>query len=354
MPRVHTGKGKGKVGRVARRSAFTALALAAGLVLIGAAWVTYTQLALSVRESQSAEKLAAGRGRWVATPDASLYVQEWGDPAAPVMLLTHGTGAWSGTWFTLPATLAAAGWHVVAVDLPPFGLSTTLGQRKTVDYSRAAQATRISSLIDTLPKPVTLVGHSFGAGPALEAAMRSGDSLRQLVLVDPALGLGPLGEPPHCDTDSELGGPLAVRALRTSLVGATATWPGLSATLLRQFVHRKEVVTEQLVSAYQIPFARESFSARLGDWAAGFARASCESAESLDPAKLATWSQAGPQIALIWGEEDTITPIAQGKALQRWMPNAKMTTLPGVGHIPHIENPEAFAAALLAATHPAR
>jgi pimeloyl-ACP methyl ester carboxylesterase len=140
-----------------------------------------------------------------------------------------------------------------------------------------------------------------------------------------------------------------VRPLRTTLVGATATWPGLSATLLRQFVHRKEVVTDQIVPAYQIPFARESFSARLGDWAASFAKASCEPADSLDTVKLAKWSKDGLRIALVWGEEDTITPIAQGRALQRWMTGASLITLPGVGHIPHIESADAFAATLLSA-----
>ncbi len=326
---------------------FAVLVLAAGVIFVGSAWVAYTQLALALRETQSVEQLAAGRGRWVQVDDAKLYIQEWGDPAGPVMLLVHGTAAWSGTWFSLPDSLVAAGWRVVAVDLPPFGLSQTSGRRASVDYSRVAQAKRILSLIDSLGGPVTLVGHSFGAGPALEAAVRSGSKLRQLVLVDPALGLEPNGEPPRCDAGAESGGLLAVRPLRTVLIGATATWPGLTGTFLRRFVHRKEVVTEQLVPAYQIPFARKSFTASLGDWAASFVQASCESAESLDPAKLRKWSAGGPPVALIWGEEDTITPIAQGKALQRWMPGTRMTVLPGVGHIPHIEMPDAFAAALL-------
>ncbi|WP_197028808.1 alpha/beta fold hydrolase, partial [Methylibium sp. T29-B] len=116
-----------------------------------------------------------------------------GPPHRPALLLTHGTGAWSGTWFGLPDALAAAGWRVVAVDLPPFGLTTTPDDGRTVDYSRAAQARRLLALARTLGPDLTLVGHSFGAGPALEAAVAaaadsSGVVLRRLVLVDPALG----------------------------------------------------------------------------------------------------------------------------------------------------------------------
>jgi len=331
-----------------------AVLLVVVIAMAGAGWIAYTQRARLLRETQAVEQLAAGNGRWVQVEDAALYVQEWGRATDPVLLLTHGTGAWSGTWFELPGTLAAAGWRVVAVDLPPFGLTTTAAFGRAVDYSRVAQATRILALIETLGSPVTLVGHSFGSGPALEAAMRGGGKLRQLVLVDPALGLGPNGEPPQCDADAGASAWLSNRSLRTTLVSATATWPGLSATLLRQFVHRKEVVTERLVPAYQVPFRRRAFSASLGDWAAGFSRAACESAESLNIGKLTQWAADGIPVALIWGEEDTITPIAQGRALQRWLPGATMTVVPGVGHIPHIENPDAFAAALLNATGPAR
>ncbi|MEQ1806505.1 MAG: alpha/beta hydrolase [Burkholderiaceae bacterium] len=336
----------GMVKRIALRIV-AALLITAGAVALGvAAWMAFTQHARNERETRSAEQLAAGKGRWIAVGDADLYIQEWGRADAPTVLLTHGTGAWSGTWFALPAALAEGGWRVVAVDLPPFGLSKTQRADTAVDYTRAAQARRLLRLIEQLGVPVTLVGHSFGAGPALEAAVLGGAPLRHLVLVDPALGLGPNGEPPSCDNAGE-GGLLQQRPMRTALVSATATWPGLTALMLRQFVHRKEVVTEQLVPAYQLPFQRAGFSAVLGDWAASFARASCETALSHEPERLKRWAAGGLPIDLIWGEADTITPLAQGRALQRWMPGALLTTLSDVGHIPHIENPAAFATALL-------
>ncbi len=334
---------------LARRVAL-ALAGLVGVVCLGAAaWVAYTQAARATRETRTVEDLAAGRGRWVQVADAALYVQQWGDDRLPTVLLTHGTGAWSGTWFGLPAQLNAAGWHVVAVDVPPFGLSKPRSPGSTVDYSRVAQAQRLLQLMDTLGRPVTLVGHSFGAGPALEAAMRGGGRVRQLVLVDPALGLGPAGEPPHCDPDAGNGGPLAWRAVRTAAVAATATWPGLTGTLLKQFVHRKAAVTDELVPAYQLPFERVGFSAGLGDWALSFAHAACETAASLQPARLTAWSTSGPPVRLVWGAQDTITPLTQGHALKSWMPRATLDVIPGVGHIPHIEDSEAFAKALVQA-----
>jgi pimeloyl-ACP methyl ester carboxylesterase len=327
------------------RCAVVALLLVGVVLAAAAGWIAYAQGARAARETKSVEQLAGGQGRWVPAGDALLYVQEWGDAKAPPLLLLHGTGAWSGTWFTLPRSLGEAGWRVVAVDLPPFGLSKPALPGAGPDYSRAAQARRVLGLIDSLGAPVVLVGHSFGAGPALEAALQAQGRVRKLVLVDPALGLGPAGEAPVC----EAGGPglLAQRDLRTALVGATATWPGLTGKLLKRFVYRKDAVTDALVPAYQLPFEREGFTASLGDWALAFAASACEDAASLDPAKLRAWAAGGLPVALLWGEQDSITPLAQARALQGWIPQATLTVLPQVGHIPHIEGPGAFAEALL-------
>lgn len=342
MSRRRSGKGR----NIALQVASGCLAFICIVFLTLSAWLFSSHLARADREVMTVEQLAEGRGRWVTVDDADLYVQEWGLPGRPTILLTHGTGAWSGTWFALPQALVDAGWRVVAVDLPPFGLSKTRASDRRVDYSRPAQARRLLGLIAGLGTPVTLVGHSFGAGPALEAALLAGTHIRQLILVDPALGLGPAGEPTTCKPKPE-SGVLDMRNIRTSVVGASATWPGFTGTLLKRFVYHKEVVTEQLTPAYQIPFGRIGFSASLGDWAISFAKAACEPAHSLDPAKLAAWAALGPPVVLIWGEQDTITPLAQGRALQAQMSNASLSVLPDVGHIPHIESPAAFADLLI-------
>jgi pimeloyl-ACP methyl ester carboxylesterase len=59
-------------------------------------------------------------------------------------------------------------------------------------------------------------------------------------------------------------------------------------------------------------------------------------------------------VRLIWGAADSVTPLAQGRALQRWMPRATLAVIPDVGHIPHLEAPAEFALVLLAAIGPPR
>lgn len=328
--------------------------LASLLVLGLAGLLVYADAVRRAREITEAVDLAPLGGRWIESGDARLFVQEWGPAGGPLLLLVHGTGAWSGTWFQLPDALAAAGWHVVATDLPPFGFSRTSAPSASADVTRAAQARRLLALIDALHdkqrgRSVTLVGHSFGAGPALEAAMLGSGRLRKLVLVDPALGLDPAGEPPKCTPRGVADALLASDTVRLALIGDIVTEPRFTAALLSQFVFRKDAVNAARVPAYQRPFGQPGTSERLGDWARSFARSSCESARSLSPQALTEWSASGPPVSLIWGEQDSVTPLAQGRALQGWMPRAELLVIPQVGHIPHIEDPEAFAQALLRA-----
>lgn len=314
------------------------------LVMVIGVWVAFTSARRLNVERDLVETLAPPGGRFVSVHGATLFVQEWGAADAPTLLLTHGTGAWSGTWFDTPQALAAAGWHVVAVDLPPFGLSATAD---VADYRRETQAQRLLALIDALGRgPVALVGHSFGAGPALEAALRGPDRLRQLVLVDPALGLGSAGEAPACEPPGIANDLLAWRGLRTTVLAAAVTPPWFTSFWLRQFVARAEAVTPERVLAYQRPFTRTRFTERLGDWASTFARASCEGAWSLQAATVKQHLSTVLPVTLLWGEQDDVTPLAQARTLQQWLPQAQLLVLPGVGHIPHIEDAAAFHAAL--------
>src|SRR4051812_44959053 len=80
-----------------------------GLVAIVSLWVAGNIVRAQLAESRTEAELAPRNGRWVAAGDAELFVQEWGPADGPVLVMTHGTGAWSGTWFGTPAFLAGRG-----------------------------------------------------------------------------------------------------------------------------------------------------------------------------------------------------------------------------------------------------
>lgn len=49
-----------------------------------------------------------------------------------------------------------------------------------------------------------------------------------------------------------------------------------------------------------------------------------------------------PPISIIRGDMDTVTPPTQGQVLAMLIPNARLTIMNGVGHIPQIEVPTVF------------
>ena len=86
------------------------------------------------------------------------------------------------------------------------------------------------------------------------------------------------------------------------------------------------------------PFVLEGFSSSLGDWAYQFGH---EHGMALSERPEGFRKLAMP-LTLVWGAEDTITPLSQAQAINHLFPGSKLVVLPGVGHIPQIEDVKLF------------
>lgn len=301
------------------------------LISVIVVWVLGSRLRIDHIERLTQKEAAPSNGRWIIAHDVNMYLQEFGSPEGKPLVLVHGTGAWSGTWNSNIPAMVQAGYRVIAIDLPPFGFSE---HAPIVDYSRKAQAKRILSTIENLNlASVTLLGHSFGGGPAAEAVMMDSKRISHLILVDAAIGLH-TDAPKQCETPAIPIRLIGWRPLRTALISAGGTNPLFSEFWLRQFVARKEVVTPTRTAIYQAPFATHDFTASLGDWAWQFATG-CEDPIS---ATAQGFKNLEVPVTLIWGDEDTITPLAQGQQLQKLIARSRLMVLNAVGHIPQIEN----------------
>ena len=269
---------------------------------------------------------------YFATPAGKVAARVTGPADGVPVVLIHGTAAWSGFWSEVADHLAQRGWRVVAIDLPPFGWS---GRDPNARYDRTTQAERLSAILSTLGKPAVVVGHSFGAGAATELALRHPSQLRGLVLVDAALGeLDPQSEPPLANVMRF--GPVAQLA-----TAAMVTNPNALEPFLRSMIARKETA-RRWVPVLRQPMVREGTTSAYAAWLPNlFARQ--DQALSRRSANLRA---VKPPVAIVWGDADTVTPLDQGRRLQHLTRARSLLILPGVGHIPHIEDPEAFRAAL--------
>ena len=315
------------ISNILRWSAKTLLVL----LLLAVAAIAGFRLAASFRETADRAALAPASGRLVKTSSGGVFVQEKGPPDGVPVVLFHGTAAWSELWWRTSDALAASGFYVIALDLPPFGFSDRPG-------TRGDQAARINDVLGALKAaPAIIVGHSFGAGAATELVMRYPDRARALVLVDAALGL----TAPRSDAPALL----QPKWVREILVSLTVTNPLATKLLLQSLIAKKERALPEYVEILQRPTSLRNSTADIADWAYYFAGAD-RGAASTDRGAYARLKQP---TAILWGDKDTITPVDQARDLQTLIPQASLTLLPGVGHIPQIEDPTAFNDALLKA-----
>lgn len=310
------------------------LLLALGVLVLG-----FHRFQAHQRETLDPARAAPAGGEFVQADGLRVHVQRTGPADGPALLFVHGTGAWSETWRDSLQAAADAGFHAIAVDLPPFGYSQRPGEP---DYSRAAQARRLLGVLDALEvREVILVGHSFGAGATMEAALLAPARVRGVVLVDAALGLqdGPDGADPLA-----VRALLAVGPLRDALVATFLSNPDRSAWLLRKFIDDPAAATPARVRLYQQPLAVAGSTRAIGQWLPQLLLTDRE-ALSRRPASYRAFA---PPVRLIWGGRDTITPLAQAEALLALLPDARLSVMPEVGHIPQIEDPAGFRERLLA------
>lgn len=246
-----------------------------------------------------------------------LHVRTW-EPAEPRgrVLLLHGLAGSTFSWRFLAPALEAAGYAVLAVDLPPFGFSSGgVGFRD----ARAA-AELLWELLDRHGGGSwSLVGHSMGGRYAVAMASARPDRTERLVLVDGAV----LDSGGQRAAPGRLGRWL-VRAWARSALRSRGTMT----RLLKSAYGRKPDDGE--LDGYRAPLAQPGKADALLSWAF-----SPGEAVPADPAALRV------PVLLVWGAEDSWVPLEQGERLAGLVPGARLEVLPGEGHCPMETAPDA-------------
>ena len=309
------------------------------IALLIAAIVIVSRVAAAAREREAAEQAAPSTGHFVLAGDLQMYVQEAGPSNGPPIVLVHGTGAWSEIWRETMTALADAGFHAIAIDVPPFGYSGKLPGPSS--YSPDKQAGRIAAALDALGlRGVVLVGHSVGARPTVETALLAPGRIERLVLVDPALGFGVEGSSEFQQNDPSflMKALFGVRGVRNAVLSIVATNPLTTRALFQTFVSNTAAVTDARVTMLQQPLVVENTTTAEGDWLHYLMLSEDRSRVS----DFKNFAKLTMPVLLIWGSTDTVTPLWQGRQLQQLIPHAELSVLDNVGHIPYIEDATAF------------
>ena len=120
--------------------------------------------------------------KYAQTPALRMHYTEWSPQGTPILLL-HGLSSTLHIWDLVAPTLTDMG-RVIALDQRGHGLTTQPDEGYDLDTS-SDDVLAFTQAIG-IRKPFWLIGHSWGAGVALNTATRHPDQVRGLVLVDGA------------------------------------------------------------------------------------------------------------------------------------------------------------------------
>ncbi len=324
--------------RSADRSPRRAWAIA-GLRLVGllalvlplAALARYASLSLQPQPAYApVEALADVDGRFVTVDGARLYLVERGPETGPPVLLIHGLLLSTHEFGPLHTALAAAGYRVIALDRPPFGLSD---KSPTLDYSNSGQARLVLGVMDQLGvQQATLIGHSAGAVTAGQTALLAPERVSALVLIGAAFPGGTAAT-----ADAPLGEPLALsdQPILPILIQSRNPFGAWAELELRDFFDDRRILAFLRANYATLPadasVAQTGRFRQVAGWEAGFRAFGQAAGAPLAPAALADLE---PPVLLAWGEGDALMPLAIGRTLDDIIPDSTLRTYPGCAHIP--------------------
>ena len=253
------------------------------------------------------------------------------DPDRPTLLLIHGLAGNSRTWKDVMPGLAEH-FTVLAPDLLGHGESA----KPVGDYSLGAFASGLRDLLAKLDiDSVTVVGHSFGGGVAMQLAYQHPELVDRLVLI----GSGGLGR-------------------EVSWILRLLTLPGAEYLMPLFFPPLVVDAGNELGKAmdergWSVPHLGEMWRAYASLGQAENRRAFVRTIRSvIDPggqtvnASDRLYLAAAMPTLIVWGDDDGIIPVEHAHAAHAAIPHSRLEILEGCGHFPHVQEPDHLVAVI--------
>jgi pimeloyl-ACP methyl ester carboxylesterase len=248
----------------------------------------------------------------------------------PAVMFIHGLTGSHRNWAGLVDNLSAEH-RVLAPDLFGHGAS----DKRLGDYSLAAHAATLRDLLDRLEiRRVTLVGHSFGGGIAMQFCYLFPERVERLVLVSSG-GLGRSVSP-------------LLRA--ATLPGAAVVLPLIASDWVRG---RAEAAGRILT--------RTGWRAANSDtseiWRGFTSLADADSRRAFLATTRGVIDPGGQTVTahdhlpmtlqvptlIVWGTKDRMIPAWHASTAHHVIADSKVVLFEGAGHFPHLDEPERFA-----------
>ncbi|KEJ88394.1 alpha/beta fold hydrolase [Sulfitobacter donghicola] len=261
----------------------------------------------------------------------------------PDLVLLHGASGNVRDWTMDFVDRVSDRYRVIMFDRPGLGWTGRLAGKSGAWNARAESPAEQAALLQKaaaivgIEQPV-VVGHSFGGAVALAWALGQPEETGALVL------LGAVSNPwpgslgwPYTLGGTALGGALLVPA-----ISAFVPKSYVNASVEAIFAPQKAPQGYAEMIGADLVLRRESL------------RANCQQVNSLRPhiVKMSKrYETLNLPVEILHGDADTIVPLTvHAKPLAEQITNAQLTTLRGIGHMPHHSAPDAVEDAIDRAT----
>jgi pimeloyl-ACP methyl ester carboxylesterase len=266
----------------------------------------------------------AEHSRFALIDGARIHYQEAGPADAPAIILIHGFTAFNLVWSEVLLPISAAGFRVIAPDLLGHGFTE---KPKGGEYTIESQARMVIGLMEHLGiESATLVGNSYGGAIAAICALDYSARVARLVLVGAVI---------NDDAKNQF----LLRVARAPLVGDIVTPLLMDSNMIirrrlkkihSEFAHL--LFDEKRLQARHLPLraasTQRAILRTLRRWKAE--RIEREAHQITQPT------------LLIWGEQDTETPLRLGRRLNELIPDSRLIVFRPCGHLPQEEYPVEF------------
>ncbi|MFG2981933.1 alpha/beta fold hydrolase [Streptomyces sp. NPDC048258] len=251
----------------------------------------------------------------------NLFFDDLGPRGGAPVILIHGHPFNRTMWAPQTAALTAAGYRVITPDLRGYGESPVLAGKALL----ADLADDIAALLARLGiEQVVVGGVSMGGQIAMEVRLRHPGLVRALVLSDTS----PV---PESEEGAKHRRELADRLLAEGM-GPYA-----------------EEVIDKMLAPYNVTGMPEAAA-----WVSAMMRATDPEGAAAALRGRAERPDYRPLLAgaaepclVVVGADDVYTPVAEAEALHALMPHSVLAVIERAGHLPGVEQPEAFNRVLL-------
>ena len=260
--------------------------------------------------------------RRIAVNGRTVEISDDGPSTAPAIVLLHGFTGAKGGWRTLRRTLVPRR-RVVAVDLPGHG-GTAASAEPAAD-SLAGTARLVVQSLDSIGVPrFSLLGYSLGGRVALGLALDHPRRVERLLLESASAGVHDAAEREARRRDDEA---LAERLERDGIEAFVRHWEALPL-----------FATHARLPA---PVRAELRRRRLACSPAGLAASLRALGAGAQPWVGDRLGELAIPVCIVVGALDEKFRAIGGRMADR-LADARLETVPGSGHTPHLERPEIY------------